>query len=51
MRLSLDQSLCTILQVISIALFEKVLIYQLLNESHDRSKFDSGHIQLNLFGS
>jgi hypothetical protein len=50
-RLGLDQSLYTILQVISIALFEKVPIYQLVNESHYRSKFTSGHIQLNLFGS
>jgi hypothetical protein len=50
-RLGLDQSLYTILQVISIALFEKVPIYQLVNESQYRSKFASGHIQLNLFGS
>jgi hypothetical protein len=50
-RLNLDQSLYTILQVISIALFEKVQIYQLVNESHYRSKFTSGHIQLNLFES
>jgi hypothetical protein len=50
-RLGLDQSLYTILQVISIALFEKVPIYQLVNETHYRSKFASGHIQLNLFGS
>ena len=50
-RLGLDQSLYTILQVISIALFEKVPIYQLVNESHYRSKFTIGHIQLNLFGS
>jgi hypothetical protein len=50
-RLGLDQSLYTILQVISIAFFEKVPIYQLVNETHYRSKFASGHIQLNLFGS
>ncbi len=50
-RLGLDQSLYTILQVISIALFEKVPIYQLVNESNYRSKFTSGHIQLNLFES
>jgi hypothetical protein len=50
-RLGLDHSLYTILQVISIALFEKVPIYQLVNESHYRSKFTIGHIQLNLFGS
>ena len=50
-RLGLDQSLYTILQVISIALFEKVPIYQILNESHYRSKITIGHIQLNLFDS
>jgi Transposase DDE domain/Domain of unknown function (DUF4372) len=50
-RLGLNQSLYTILQVISIALFEKVPFYQLVNESLYRSKFTSGHIQLNLFGS
>ena len=50
-RLSLDQSLYTILQVISIALFEKVSIYQLVNESHSISKIASEHIQLNLFES
>ena len=48
-RFGLDQSLYTILQVISVALFEKVPIYQVLNESHYGSKFASGHIQLNLF--
>jgi IS4 transposase len=50
-RLGLDQSLHTILLIISIALFEKIPIYQMVNESHYRSKFTSGHIQLNLFGS
>jgi hypothetical protein len=50
-RLSLDQSLYTILQVISIALFEKIPIFQVLNESYYRSKFTDGHIQLNLFDS
>jgi len=50
-RLGLDQSLYTILQVISIALFEKVPLYQLVSETHYRSKFTIGHIQLNLFES
>jgi hypothetical protein len=48
-RLGLDQSLYTILQVISIALFEKVPIYQLFNDDHYKSKCTIGHIQLNLF--
>jgi hypothetical protein len=50
-RLCLKNSLYTILQVISISLFEKVQIYQLVNEKDYRSKFASGHIQLNLFDS
>jgi len=50
-RLWLHQSLYTIVQVISIALFEKVPIYQLVNKSHYKSKFTIGNIQLNLFDS
>jgi hypothetical protein len=50
-RLALEQSLYTILQVISISLFEKVPIYQLFNESRYETKFTTGHIQLNLFDS
>jgi hypothetical protein len=50
-RLALKQSLYTILQVISISLFEKVPIYQLLNESSYETRFTAGHIQLNLFDS
>lgn len=50
-RLGLDQNLYTILQVISIALFEKVAIYRMVNESLHKSKYTVGHIQLNLFGS
>lgn len=50
-RLALEQSLYTILQVISISLFEKVPIFQLFNESCYETKFTTGHIQLNLFDS
>lgn len=38
-----------ILQVISVSLFEKIPIYQILNDSHYKSKFTSGPMQLNLF--
>ena len=50
-RLALDQSLYTILQVLSITLFEKTLISRALAENDYNSKFTSGHIQLNLFDS
>jgi hypothetical protein len=50
-RLGLKQSLYTILQIISISLFEKVPIYQIVNDSYYESKFTSGPIQLNLFES
>ena len=47
-RLALDQSLYTILQVLSITLFEKTLISRALADNNYNSKFTSGHIQLNL---
>lgn len=50
-RLALDQSLYTILQVLSITLFEKTLISRALAENDYNNKFTSGHIQLNLFDS
>ena len=50
-RLRLEQSLYTILQILSIAHFEKTPILQALTESHYRNKYDPGHIQLNLFSS
>jgi len=50
-RLALDQSLYTILQVLSITLFEKTLISWALTENNYNKKFTAGHIQLNLFGS
>lgn len=48
-RLNLNQSIYTILQVLSISLFEKIPILQALNETNYRN--DEGHIcnQLNLF--
>ena len=50
-RLALDQSLYTILQVLSITLFEKTHISWALTENNYNNKFTSGHIQLNLFDS
>jgi hypothetical protein len=50
-RLKLEQSLYTILQVLSITLFEKTLISWVLKESNYNNKFTTGHIQLNLFDS
>ena len=50
-RLALDQSLYTILQVLSITLFEKTLISWALTENNYNNKFTTGHIQLNLFNS
>lgn len=50
-RLALDHSLYTILQVLSITLFEKTLIARALAENDYNNKFTSGHIQLNLFDS
>lgn len=50
-ELKLNETLYTILQVVSMTLFEKIPIYQLFNESNYSSKFTTGHIQLNLFDS
>jgi len=50
-RLALDQSLYTILQVLSITLFEKTHISWALTENNYNNKFTTGHIQLNLFDS
>jgi hypothetical protein len=47
--LRLEQSIYTILQILSISLFERVPIYQLLTQ-HDYQKVEpTGYIQLNLF--
>ena len=50
-RLNLEQSLYTILQILSITLFEKTLISWVLTESAYKNKITIGHIQLKLFGS
>ena len=50
-RLKLDLSLYTILQIVSITLFEKMPILQALTETDYKNKITSGHIQLNLFES
>ena len=50
-RLKIDLSLYTILQILSITLFEKMPIYQALTENSYTNKITSGHIQLNLFES
>jgi hypothetical protein len=48
-RLHLEQSLYTILQILSIALFEKTPILQVLTDNHYNKEFTANHIQLNLF--
>ena len=48
-RLKIDLSLYTILQILSISLFEKKPIYQVLTESNYKNKMTSGPIQLKLF--
>jgi len=48
-RLKLDLSLYTILQILSISLFEKMPIYQALTETDYKNQITSGHIQLKLF--
>jgi IS4 transposase len=50
-RLKLEQSLYTILQILSITLFERTLISWAFTESNYKKKFTSGHIQLKLFDS
>ncbi len=49
--MNLDLSLYTILQILSITLFEKMPILQALTETGYKNKITSGHIQLNLFES
>jgi len=48
-RMKIDLSLYTILQILSISLFEKKPIYQVLTESNYKDKMTSGPIQLKLF--
>ena len=50
-QLKLDLSLYTILQILSITLFEKMPIVQTLTETDYKNKITSGHIQLKLFDS
>ena len=49
MRLKLDQSLYTILQILSVSLFEKVPIYQLLTETYSLQITNDISNKLNLF--
>ncbi len=48
-RMKIDLSLYTILQILSISIFEKKPIYQVLTESNYKNKMTSGPIQLKLF--
>jgi transposase len=50
-RLKIDLTLYTILQILSITLFEKKPILQALTTDDYNNKITSGHIQLNLFES
>lgn len=50
-RLKLEQSLYTILQILSITLFEKIQISWAFTEGDYQNQITSQHIQLNLFGS
>jgi hypothetical protein len=50
-RLKIDLTLYTILQILSITLFEKKPICQVLTESDYKNKITSSHIQLKLFDS
>ena len=48
-RLNLDQSLYTILQILSITLFEKMPLYQIFEKPDYKTKITSQHNQLKLF--
>ena len=50
-ELRIDKSLYTILQILSITLFEKILISQVFSDASYKNKITSGAIQLNLFDS
>jgi len=50
-RLKIDLTLYTILQILSITLFEKMPILQALTADDYRNQITSGHIQLKLFDS
>jgi len=48
-RLKLEMSLYTIMQVISISLFEKIPLHQVFTENEERKEKGSWHVQLELF--
>ena len=50
-QLKIDLTLYTILQILSITLFEKKTILQVLTADDYKTQITSGHIQLNLFES
>ena len=50
-RLKIDLTLYTILQILSITLFEKMPILQALTANDYRNQITAGHIQLKLFES
>jgi hypothetical protein len=50
-RLKIDQSLYTILQILSVSIFEKMPILEALTTDSYKNKITSGHIQLKLFES
>jgi hypothetical protein len=47
----IELTLYTILQILSISLFEKKLIFQVLTETNYRNKNNGSHIQLKLYES
>jgi len=50
-RLKIDLTLYTILQILSITLFEKMPILQALTEANYSNQITTGHMQLKLFES
>lgn len=50
-QMKIDLTLYTILQILSISLFEKKVIYQVFTETNYRNKIASPHMQLKLFES
>ena len=50
-RLKIDQSRYTILQILSVSIFEKMPILEALTTGSYKNKITSGHIQLKLFES
>jgi hypothetical protein len=50
-RLKIELTLYTMLQILSISLFEKKMIYQVFTETNYKNQITSSHIQLKLFDS